>query len=89
MRFGENKGARQDEIRLDCGGHGPVQRPEYRHYPVDRKAGCVGVSRTSRAIPPHPDGLTRLSGSRASLIESSKSFITDYWGAWDYYYGKK
>jgi len=25
----------------------------------------------------HPDGLTRLSGSRASLIESSKSFITN------------
>lgn len=32
----------------------------------------------SRARPSHPDGLTRLSGSRASLIESSKSFITDH-----------
>jgi hypothetical protein len=75
--LGEQKrSSRRNPVRLSDQSPASYGRKYRQHYLVDRKP-KVGVSPVSRA---HPDGLTRLSGSRASLIESSKSFITDCCG---------
>lgn len=78
--FGENKGVRQDEIQLDYPAGLLLYGRNTGITLLTENPTCWGQSDESSYSTSSPDGLTRLSGSRASLIESSKSFITGYWG---------